>query len=134
MTGSITELSIMKKGIECGCVVSIPFGNYSRYDQIWDYNNKLLKIQIKTARLKNTKDGVAICFSCYSVSNGIKHFYTKEEIDYFATMWNDKCYLIGVEECCGEKTLWLETYTNHKNRSLAIDYEIESVLKSISKL
>ena len=41
-----------------------------------------------------------------STSNGKDHKYTKDEIDFFATYWENQCYLIPVECCSTEKTLW----------------------------
>jgi len=88
--------------------VSIPFGDKERYDQIWDINGKLIRVQVKTSRLnRNEKnsENLSIHFNCKSVINGKTHKYSKEEIDYFATYWDNKVYLIPVEECSIEKTL-----------------------------
>lgn len=102
--GKISELEILTFVTKLGYSVSIPFGDKDKYDQIWDINNKLLRIQIKTARWKN-EEQTGIAFNCYSVSNGKRHYYTKEDIDYFATFWDNKCYLIPVEECSSQKAL-----------------------------
>lgn len=48
--GKITELEILTLVTKLGYSVSIPFGDKDKYDQIWDINGRLLKIQIKTAR------------------------------------------------------------------------------------
>lgn len=96
--GSITETKILLWCIENNISVSLPYDNKKRYDQIWDVNGKLLRIQIKTARIKD-KLHEAIEFNCYSVSNGKKHNYTKKEIDYFAVWFDNEVYLIPVEEC-----------------------------------
>lgn len=42
--GKITESEVLKTAISLGIEVSIPFGDKSRYDQIWDVNGKLLRI------------------------------------------------------------------------------------------
>lgn len=47
--GMITELKCMEKLISMGYYISIPYGNSNKYDLILDYNNKLYRIQIKTA-------------------------------------------------------------------------------------
>ena len=106
--GQITETQVILQCLLKQIPVSIPYGNKSRYDLIIDINNQLYRVQIKTARKAETK-GEAFIFNCYSIVNGKKHKYTKNEIDYFATIWKDKLYLIPVEECSTEKTLWIDT-------------------------
>ena len=133
--GKITELKVLTYITSLGYSVSIPFGDKDRYDQIWDINGKLLKIQIKTSRWKN-KQHKAITFSCrttYARSSGAKHhIYNKDDIDFFATYWNDKVYLIPIEGCPSEKTIWFESPSNGCTKcSFAKDYEVEEVLKNI---
>lgn len=103
--GNLTKMQCMSAFIEQGCGVSIPFGDNSRYDFIADVDGYLLKIQVKTASLK---DENAIKFSCRSIHvncTGVKNVrYSANEIDYFATYWDNQCYLIPVEECSVEKT------------------------------
>lgn len=133
--GKITELKVLTYVIELGYSVSIPYGDKDRYDQIWDINGKLLRVQVKTARWKNEQNK-AIVFSCkssYARSSGVRqHSYSKNDIDYFATYWNNKVYLIPVEECSTEKTLWFESPSNGCTKcSYAKTYEIEEVLNRI---
>ena len=126
--GTLTEIKFLNKITELGYCVSIPFDNKSKYDQIWDINGKLLKIQIKSCRWKDKRQS-GITFNCYSVCNGKKIFYTKDQVDYFATIWEDKYYLIPVDECYSEKTLWFTLSSRaNGNYSMASDYELEKVL------
>jgi hypothetical protein len=48
--GKISELEILTYVTKLGYSVSIPFGDKDKYDQIWDINGKLIKVQIKTSR------------------------------------------------------------------------------------
>lgn len=129
--GNITELEVLTYITKLGYQVSIPFGDRERYDQIWDINGKLLKVQVKTSRLI---DDNAIKFSCFSShrkeGKSIKAKYTSDEIDYFATFWNNKCYLIPITETSNEKTLRFAPPKNGqiKGISFAKDYEVEEVL------
>ena len=127
--GKVSELEILTLITKLGYSVSIPFGDKDKYDQIWDINGKLIKVQIKTSRWKN-ENKTGIIFNCYSVSNKKKHNYTKDEIDYFATFWEGKCYLVPVEECSSEKTLWFEEKTN-PSCCLAKDYDVLEVIKTL---
>lgn len=128
--GKITELKVLLKATELGIDVSIPYGDKSRYDQIWDINNKLYRIQIKTAHYKDNKK-LAIQFNCYSSSNGKRFLYNKNQIDYFCTVWNDKVYLVPVEQCSSEKTLWLELQERCNECNKASDFEIEHVINQL---
>lgn len=128
--GKITELKVLLKAIELGIDVSIPYGDKSRYDQIWDINNKLCKIQIKTARYKDNKK-LAIQFNCYSTSNGKRLLYNKNQIDYFCTHWDNKVYLIPVEQCSTEKILWFKLPKQCNNCSKASDFEIENIITQL---
>lgn len=129
--GNITEIQVMLAAMKYGCTVAIPYGNCDKYDQLWDINNHILKIQVKTARKKDSV-GEGIIFNCYSVSNGKKHKYSKDEIDYFATFWENQCYLIPIEECSTEKTLWFKLAPqNYSKCSMAQEYIMEEVLKNI---
>lgn len=123
--GNLTELQVMTAAIKAGYTVSVPYGDCDRYDQIWDKDNKLYRVQVKTARWKDERQ-TAIIFNCYSVSNGKKHKYSQEDIDYFATFWDNQCYLIPVAECSTEKTLWFKlSPNNYSNSCLAKDYELK---------
>lgn len=133
--GKLTELKVLSYVIEKGYSVSIPFGDKDRYDQIWDIQGQLLRIQVKTSRWKDEKQK-AINFNCkssYARSYGVKqHKYSKEDIDYFATYWNNKVYLIPVEECSTEKTLWFDKPNNGCTKcSYAKDYEMEVTLNKL---
>lgn len=132
--GKLTELKVLQYIIEKGYSVSIPFGDKDRYDQVWDINNKLLRIQVKTARPID-KEITGIVFNCrttYSRNTGSKtHHYTDDEIDYFATFWNNKCYLIPVNECSDKKTLRFSAKQNSSSISWAKNYEFEEVVKTI---
>lgn len=134
--GNLTELQCITACYAAGYSVSIPYGENSRYDFILDVDGKLLKIQVKTSRfkktIKNPKD--AIVFTCRSTNVNSKgntyHRYTKEQIDYFATFWDGKCYMVPVEECSVEKTLWFNPPANGQKSliSMAIDYELSNIL------
>lgn len=129
--GKITELEVLTYITKLGYSVSIPFGDKDRYDQIWDIEGKLLKIQIKTSHWKDESQ-TAILFKCRSISNGTQHRYSKDEIDYFATMWQGKCYLVPVEECSVEKTLWFDKPKNGCSKcKFAKDYLVEEILKQV---
>ena len=135
--GNLTELQCIAACYKLGYSVSIPYGENSRYDFILDIGTKLLRIQVKTSSnkkaIKNPSD--AIIFACRSTNVNSKgnttHRYTKEQIDYFATYWEGKCYLVPVEECSVTKTLWFNKPANNQKSliSMAVDYELSKIIK-----
>lgn len=127
--GKITETAILYHAIKLGINVSIPFGDKERYDQIWDINGKLLRVQIKTSHPRRA-GGDAIEFNCYSIPNGKTLIYTKVEIDCFATIWEDKVYLVPIEECSTEKVLWFNS-SNPRCKSFAKNYLLEERIKNL---
>lgn len=132
--GNLTELQCLTAFIAEGCGVSIPYGDNSKYDFIADVNGKLLKIQVKTSSLKD--DG-AIKFSCRTTHvncAGVKNErYGVDEIDFFATYWNNQCYLIPVAECSVEKTLRFVPPKNGQTKGISFANEYE-LAKQLSKI
>ena len=132
--GKLTELKVLQYAIERGVLVSIPFGDKERYDQIWDINGKLFRIQIKTAR-PNDEQINSIVFNCrttYSRKTGSKtHHYNKNEVDFFATFWDNVCYLIPLDECGDKKVLRFLSKQNSPNISWAKDYEFDNIISKI---
>lgn len=133
--GRLTESLVLSYILQLGYSVSIPFGDKDKYDQIWDINGKLLRIQVKTARLndkeKNSQN-VSIRFNCKSSVNGSVKKYSKQDIDYFATYWDNQVYIVPVEECSAEKCLrFTSSQPNQPNISWAKDYRVEEVLKRL---
>ena len=129
--GDITELECITYFYKLGFDISIPYGENSRYDFIIDNGKELFKIQCKTCQLK--KDGINI--PCRSIRTNRKYNrvirYTKNEIDYFATFYNGKCYLIDVLEDINSKKLRFKqtSQNNQFGISLLDDYTVEVVLK-----
>lgn len=128
--GKITEVEILSYIIKKGYSVSLPYGDKDRYDQIWDINGQLLRIQVKTAHLYTKNTGKAIEFKTTGTSNGRITSYTKKDIDFFATYWEGKVYIVPVEETSSRKVLRFESNNpNQANISWAKDYTVEEVLK-----
>lgn len=128
--GLITEMEVALYFIKLGYNVSQPLNIDSRYDFILDTGKNLLKIQVKTSHKDKEKNSIS--FKCKSVTGRgeVKHSsYSKQDIDYFATSWENKVYLIPVEECSTQKTLRLDKNIIRSNWNYAEDYLAEEVLK-----
>ena len=135
--GISTELQCLAAFSKLGIQTLIPYGDYARYDIAIDINGTFYRIQCKTA--KQYDDGV-YKISCRSTaanhSRALSRSYTNKEIDFFATIIEDKCYLIPVDECgVNEKTLRF-IYPQVKTKvgvSLATVYELETQIAKLLK-
>lgn len=132
--GNINELECILAFTKLGYKVSIPYGEDCRYDLIVDINNHLYRIQCKSSQpLSNPEDGFK--FKTKSVvvtTHGTKESqYDENEIDYFATVYEGKCYLVPVNECKNEKTLRFHYPKNGQKKgiSLAVNYNLEEVIE-----
>lgn len=136
--GKLTELQCITAFIQQGCSVSIPYGDDSRYDFIADIDGQLIKVQVKTSSLKKNTEN-AIAFSCRSTHvncSGVKNIrYNAKEIDYFATYWDNQCYIVPIEESSVEKILRFAPPKNGQIKGVAFakDYTLEKQLNKIKE-
>lgn len=134
--GILTELQCLEAFSQYGFNVSIPYGENSRYDFIADINGHLLRIQVKTSHGFVNEDNIIQSFEFSTRSTRVNangtysHGYNLDEIDYFTTYWDKKCYLVPVEQCCSAtKKLWLFPPKNNcSSCCFAEDYSIEKQL------
>lgn len=134
--GQLTELWCQLDFCERGIVLSQPTNPSSRYDFIAEINNKLYRIQCKTAHLEEN-NRISIRVKSKNWNNGNYNSYINE-IDYFYTHWNGKGYLIPIE-CCTEanrqKFIRLgeekDYHSNNINAMYGKDYELDVILDGI---
>lgn len=101
--GTITEMKVIAKLLELGDV-SIPVGNNARYDCVLDFNGKLLRIQIKTAKqIDDNRFHVPLANK--PGGKGKRRQYTKENTDYIGTIIDDTVYLIDPDHAKSAITL-----------------------------
>ena len=142
--GLVTELQCQTYFTNLGYNVSIPLGEDCRYDMIVDFDGILERIQVKTCHLNKNETGIEFSTESTRINTqeNLRRKYSKEEIDYFATFYKDKCYLIRVEECSSQKTLsfenkqvnqypicFIENYEAEKQIQKIINGEEEIILK-----
>lgn len=133
--GDLVEIQCLKDFQQRGFYCSLPYSGSCRYDLIVDINGQLLRIQCKSAT-ENTEEGVLKINCTRSTTNTqktIRYKYTKDEIDYFYTSWNDYGFLIPVNEVSTVKHLRIKEPKKGvtENMSIAYDYLIDNVLLSI---
>ena len=133
--GNITEVECMLAFMKLGYTVLTPYGDCERYDFVVDINNKFYKIQSKTASTED--EGASFKISCRSSNRKdgtiVHHTYTKEEIDFFSTIFDGQIYLIPVEICGCDKRLRLLPPKNGQTKGItwAKDFKLEEVIGSL---
>lgn len=132
--GEITELQVAQAFLSRGIQVCKPLVFDSRYDFIIDINHKLIRLQVKTCNLENLEKGYISFKTCSTHTNTQKTIecpYSKEDVDYFATYYNNNCYIVPIEKV-GVKEFRLRiTPTKNgqaKNINFAEDYLLDKFL------
>lgn len=130
--GEITELEVAEAFLAQGYQVCKPLVSDSRYDFVVDINHTFYRIQVKTSSL--SIDGDYIEFKTQSSHTNTKktvyHPYSKEEVDYFATIFNHQCYLVPIEQV-GSRSFRLRLKPTKngqtKNINFAKDFKLENI-------
>ena len=127
--GNLNELLVAQYAVAHGISVSFPFGENNAYDQIWDVNGKLLKIQIKSPSVDET--GFSIQMTA-GFGSRKKHNYVGL-VDYMVTYYNGECYCI---EPRATDTIKLRTCLPRNGQTsgfyMAEDYTFEKQICPIS--
>lgn len=97
--GQRSEAAILAQLVRRGHRILLPFGVNQRYDLVLECDEKFLKVQCKTGRLR----GGAIRFSAQSVQSNTAATRTRHylgEVDLFAVYCpdNDSVYIIPADE------------------------------------
>lgn len=129
--GTITELQCELAFCNLGILLSKPIIEDSRYDYIADLDGNLIRIQCKTCSIGENGDYIQFATRSMQINTRSKKTkkYSKKDIDYFYTYYNNVSYLIPVEECSNDKRLHFKN-VKHKNMSQASDYELIHILKT----
>ena len=96
--GITTELIVAQKFIEKGYIVSIPYGNNSRYDMIVDTDTDCYRIQVKHASLNdNGSYTVNTSNTVTTTTKNARKYYSKNDVDFIVSVIEDQLVVIPVE-------------------------------------
>ena len=135
--GLVTELQCQTFFTQLGYNVSIPLGEDCRYDMIVDVEGKLIRIQVKTCHLTANKSGITFATRSTQGGNTSHEISTKrygaDDVDYFATFWENQCYLIKIDDCQGvERTLLFDSKkVNQADTYFIENYKAEETLRRL---
>lgn len=133
--GEITEQQVALEFLKLGYLVSKPLVQSSRYDFIVDINHKLYKVQVKTGTLKeNSYIDFATSTSHTNTKGTLNLPYAQEDVDFFATMYDGKCYLVPFD-VCGKRAQRLRLVPTKNGQTKGItfakDYHLKDVLERL---
>ena len=133
--GEITEQQVAIEFLKLGILVSKPLVQSSRYDFIADINHKLYKIQVKTGTYKEDAYLEFATSTSHTNTKGTLNLcYSKDDVDFFATMYEGQCYLIPYH-LCGKRIQRIR-FVPTKNGQIAgilfaKDFHLEDIVKTL---
>lgn len=134
--GDKSELSVAHKLVMLDVGVSKPMGDNLPYDLIMDINNKLYRIQVKTARLQNNGDTLNAHTGRSIIGKDKKYknyTYTKEEIDYFAIhcIDNNETCLIPITEAENARSITVRRVQAKNNQNSSVRFIEDCLLENV---
>jgi hypothetical protein len=128
--GITTELIVAQKFIEKGYIVSIPYGNNSRYDMIVDTDTDCYRIQVKHASINDNGSYTVNTSNTASTTSGnLRKYYTKNDVDFIVTIIEDRLVVIPVEMVEHSQSKVFRTtlpkYGAKSNCNLIEDFSVE---------
>lgn len=135
--GNIGEAKALCKFVSLHIPVYQAFGDNEKSDLVAEFNGKLQKIQVKTSEKCNEgKITFSLVSSTLHRKNGVKHKYTKEEVDYFAlyNLETDILILVPIELVLGRTQLsfrlqWKPSTNQFENLNWK-DFEFERIINT----
>ena len=133
--GEITEQQVALEFLKQGILISKPLVQSSRYDFVADINKKLYKIQVKTGTFKeNSYLQFATSTSHTNTQGTLNLSYNADDVDFFATMHENQCYLIPYK-LCGKRAQRLRFAPSKNGQTKGIlfakDFRLENVIKTL---
>lgn len=129
--GITTELKCQLYFVEKGYNVYTPISPDTKIDLIAEVEKQLIRIQIKSCHLTQNQKGIKFNTSTTWLNSQmiVRKGYSKEDIDFFATVFNNEVYLIPVEICGkNDKILSFES-TPYGPCYLLGDYKADKILE-----
>lgn len=116
--GNIGEAYALAKLVELGIPVYQQFGDNEPADYIILVDNKALKVQVKSSDTYDTNKTIFdLTSSTCNKKNGVRHKYSKEEVDIFLCYDNKTKELFLVKNT-GNLISFIIRYTKPKNNQI----------------
>lgn len=132
--GNCVELAVALEALRRNIKISIPYGDNADYDQIWDINGKLVKVQIKyAAKLSNGSYRVNMRHGIYRDGRMKPYKYESNSVDIFATIIENECCIIPINKSMAIMTFRVNEAGNSQANGInwMKDYLIDDWLQTI---
>lgn len=132
--GNYTELAVALEALKRNIRVSFPYGDNADYDQIWDIDGTLFKVQVKyAAKLSNGSYRANMRHGVYRDGEMKQHKYDNKSVDIFATIIEGKCCVIPVDKALAIMTFRVTESGNQQSAGInwANDYLMDDWLNTI---
>jgi PD-(D/E)XK endonuclease len=127
--GDLSEIMVIAELTRAGYSVAVPLGENNRYDIIAEIDGTLVRIQVKTGRLRKG----AVIFNCYSSDshrNGTACRPYTNEVEYFGVYCREleTVYLVGISDTA-RVTGSLRVHPAHNRQTRGIRWASDYTLK-----
>lgn len=135
--GAVAELAIAHAAAELGVGVFKPLTDGERYDLIFDFRPRLIRVQCKTAVLKGDVLAVPFYSARRSRAGFVKRYYSTSEIDAIAAHNADldRRYFIPLIEVPGRTYVHLRLAPCRNSQRLGVNwaeqFDFEARLKAL---
>lgn len=131
--GNLSELKVITAYVQAGFAVSVPFGGGAPYDLILDTGDRLLKVQVKTGRLRD--GGILFPMRRFNGRGSKGRRYSAAEIDIFAVYCpdNERIYVVPFIEGLNEGRLRVSETKNCQQQKVRWvgEFDFECFLKTL---
>jgi len=103
--GDVREIEVASTLMSHDVPVSRPLSDNLKYDLVADVDGDLLKVQVKTARDRNSTDQNSIIAELYYRGrSGEKMSYNPDEVDVFVLVHREtgEMYWVPIEDCAAK--------------------------------
>jgi PD-(D/E)XK endonuclease len=134
--GNVAELKIAAAAAELGVPVLRPMTEHERYDLVFEVEDRLLRIQCKSASRKDDVVIVRLRTNRRGPNGFIRTIYTADEIDAVAAYCADldACYLLPIDVVAGRSQLMLRLKPPQNGQRAALNWAAEYEFGAVAQL
>lgn len=134
--GGLAELEIAAAAADLGIVVSRPMLEGRRYDLIFDVENRLLRVQCKSARRQDDVVAIQIRTNRHTPGGYVRGTYSSDEIDGVVAYCAElrRCFYIPIEDVDGQGYLHLRLAPARNRQVLGVKMAADYPLGAVAQL
>jgi PD-(D/E)XK endonuclease len=131
--GNIAEAKLAAAAIELGIGVCLPIGDGCRYDLLFDFHARLVRVQCKWSPRKGDVIVVRMRTSRYTPGGYVRTKYDSSEVDAIGAYCPEleRCYLLPMSEFDGQSWTHLRLARSRNNQErgvrMAAAYELGAI-------